>query len=118
MNKFKLYSRGDYSIPVPPVPTIMWSTKDWINYIDSHGVWLTVDQIINKKNPDHINIESTDFYQWLNTNRSTLWNRKYDKTRYLEHLGFEHKVDRIKMSTIESLNAIHSFHHQKNRKQS
>lgn len=39
-DKLKKFVAGDYSFPVPPIPTIQWDTPDWINYIDLKGKWL------------------------------------------------------------------------------
>jgi len=38
--KIEAYKEGRYLMPVPPVTTTYWELCDWINFIDSHGVWL------------------------------------------------------------------------------
>ena len=34
------YTLGDYKFTPPPVSAHLWTIQDWINYIDSNGVWL------------------------------------------------------------------------------
>ncbi|ASL24396.1 hypothetical protein vBAspPH44_13 [Alteromonas phage vB_AspP-H4/4] len=38
-NKVWLYRKGYYQIPAPPVQTVHWTEEDWINFIDSKGIW-------------------------------------------------------------------------------
>ena len=37
--KHEWFHKGWYVIPVPPVPTTYWTSKDWIRYIDSNKGW-------------------------------------------------------------------------------
>jgi len=42
--KLKLYDQGQYKFPVPPVSTALWTTSDWITFIDLNGEWVTEDR--------------------------------------------------------------------------
>lgn len=38
-DKLVKLSNSRFSMPVPPVLTTYWTTKDWVNYIDKNGAW-------------------------------------------------------------------------------
>lgn len=38
-DKVKLYRARRYLMPVPPVGTKNWTTRDYIRFIDQHGRW-------------------------------------------------------------------------------
>jgi hypothetical protein len=37
--KLTRFREGRYSFPAPPVTTTYWTEKDWISFIDKHGIW-------------------------------------------------------------------------------
>jgi len=43
MTKAEAYNKGSYLMPVPPVTTLLWTTSDWINFIDARGIWIGVN---------------------------------------------------------------------------
>ena len=54
--KINMYLAGAYRIPVPPVVhASCWTIRDWINFIDIHGVWTFIGcEVFNAFRHNHM----------------------------------------------------------------
>lgn len=111
--KRRLYNAGKWLAPVPPVCTGLWSTTDWIDYIDMHNGWRTGEKTMETLLEGFCRVNGQQggtLWQFLPPDKNTYANIADMQHRFMTDqeigLGYESKQSFEKLATLYAVTVV------------